>query len=74
MAAARKKPAPRKPAPARKKGKKVLGVDVEAYARQLLAESGGDIHVAKHELEGALDALRNHLHAYMEVKMKAVKL
>jgi hypothetical protein len=82
MTASRKKPA-RKPrarpvpaprATARKPGVKVLGVDVDAYARQLLAESGGDVRKAKEELESALDHLRDHLHAYMEVKMRAVKL
>ncbi len=72
MAAARRKPA--RKIPAHKPGKKVLGIDVDAYARQLLAESGGDVKKAKRELESALGGLRDHLHAYMEVKMRAVKL
>ncbi len=72
MAASRRKPARKGPAPAR--GKKVLGVDVDAYARQLLAESGGDVRLAHAELEHALDALRAHLHACMEERLRTVRL
>ena len=76
MAASRRKSPPKRPArrPARKPVHRVLGVDVDAWARQLLAESGGDVHRAKRELEAALVHLRDHLHAEMELKMRAVKL
>ncbi len=73
-ASARKAPrtvAGRKAAP---KGVAVLGVDVEAYGRQLLRESGGDVRKAHDALEAALTHLRDHLHAYMEVKMTTVRL
>ena len=55
-------------------GVRVLGVDVASYARQLLAESGGDVRKAKAELETTLAALRDHLHASMEVKMRTVRI
>ncbi len=76
MAASRRKSPPKRPArrAARKPVHRVLGVDVDAWARKLLAESGGDVHRAKAELESALVHLRDHLHAYMEVKMRAVKV
>jgi len=88
MAATRRKSKPRRPATrkgagrktptakgrAPKAGVRVLGVDVASYARQLLAESGGDVHRAKEELEATLSALRDHLHAWMEVKMRTVRI
>jgi hypothetical protein len=75
---ARREPAARKAsrreAPEANPGARVLGVDVASYARQLLAESGGDVHRAKEELETTLAALREHLHAWMEVKMRTVRI
>lgn len=55
-------------------GVRVLGVDVASYARQLLAESGGDVRKAKDELETTLAALRDHMHAYLEVGMRTVRI
>jgi hypothetical protein len=78
-----RKSAPRRKAPGKSarrrasapgKAARVLGVDVASYARQLLAESGGDVHRAKDELEATLAALREHLHAWMEVKMRTVRI